>query len=47
MSWENEVEDIRRRRALAAEHGGATAVDRQRAKGRLPLRERIDGLLDP
>ena len=47
MSWEKEVEEIRRRRALAGEHGGAEAVARQRAKGRLPLRERIDGLLDP
>ena len=47
MSWEKEVEEIRRRRALAAEQGGAAAVDRHRAKGRLPLRERIDGLVDP
>ncbi len=46
MSWEREVDEIARRRALAKEMGGAEAVARQREKGRLPVRERIDGLLD-
>ncbi len=46
MSWQKEVDGIEQRRALAAEQGGADAVERQHAKGRLSLRERIDGLAD-
>ena len=47
MSWKDEVEEIGRRRARALEQGGAAAVAKQHAKGRLTLRERIDALLDP
>ncbi|MEM9725773.1 MAG: carboxyl transferase domain-containing protein [Pseudomonadota bacterium] len=47
MSWEDEIEEIRRRRARALEQGGAEAVARQHGKGRLSLRERIEALLDP
>ncbi len=46
MSWENEVEEIRKRRELAQAHGGEEAVARQHAKGRLTVRERIGALLD-
>jgi len=46
MTWEKEVAEIKRRKRLAKEHGGKDAVARQHAKGRLTLRERIDGLLD-
>ena len=47
MSWEPELEELRRREALAREMGGAEKVERQRAAGRLTVRERIDALLDP
>ena len=47
MSWKDEVDEIRRRRARALEQGGVEAVARQHAKGRLSLRERIAALLDP
>ena len=47
MGWEKEVEGIERRRALAREHGGAEAVERQHARGRFAVRERIDALIDP
>ena len=47
MGWEKELEEIGRRRALAEAHGGEEAVSRQHAKGRLTIRERIDGLVDP
>jgi len=47
MSWEREVEEIRQRRALALEQGGAEGVARQHDKGRLTIRERVDALLDP
>jgi acetyl-CoA carboxylase carboxyltransferase component len=46
MSWERELEELARRRALAAEMGGAERVARQHAGGRLTVRERIDRLLD-
>jgi acetyl-CoA carboxylase carboxyltransferase component len=46
-SWAPEVEEIRRRRALAAELGGPDKVARQRAAGRLTVRERIEALADP
>jgi acetyl-CoA carboxylase carboxyltransferase component len=47
MSWEAELEELRRREALAREMGGAERVARQHASGRLTVRERIDRLLDP
>jgi propionyl-CoA carboxylase beta chain len=45
--WQQEIAEIRRRQALAAEMGGAERVERQRSRGKLTVRERIDGLLDP
>lgn len=47
MSWQDEVEELRRREELAREMGGPEKVERQRAAGRLTVRERIDLLLDP
>ena len=47
MTWLDEVEEIRRRRQMAEAMGGHEAVERQHAKGRLTIRERIDGLIDP
>jgi acetyl-CoA carboxylase carboxyltransferase component len=46
MSWKREAEEIRRRREIAAEHGGAEAVARQHERGRLAVRERIAALSD-
>ncbi len=46
MSWQSEADEIARRRALAGEHGGAEAVARQRERGRLPVRERIEAFGD-
>ena len=42
MTWEPELEELRRRRALAHELGGEERVARQRAAGKLTVRERID-----
>lgn len=47
MSRRDQVEQIQERRAQAARQGGAEAVARQRAKGRLPLRDRFARMLDP
>ncbi len=46
MSWQREVDEINRRRELAAQHGGEAALARHRSLGKLPLRERIHALLD-
>ena len=47
MSWKPEVDEIERLRALARQQGGAEAVERQHARGRLTVRERIEALVDP
>jgi len=44
--WNDEIAEIRRRQALAAEMGGPDRVARQRARGKLTVRERIAALLD-
>jgi acetyl-CoA carboxylase carboxyltransferase component len=46
MSWQPEIDEIRRREALAREMGGDANVARQHAAGRLTVRERIQRLLD-
>ena len=46
MSWEPELEELRRRRELAARMGGPERVARQHDSGRLTVRERVDRLLD-
>jgi acetyl-CoA carboxylase carboxyltransferase component len=47
MSWREDVEELRRRRQAALRMGGAERIDRQHGTGRLTIRERIDGLVDP
>jgi acetyl-CoA carboxylase carboxyltransferase component len=46
MAWQPELEELRRRQALAREMGGEERVARQRAQGKLTVRERVDRLLD-
>ncbi|HEY2636048.1 MAG TPA: carboxyl transferase domain-containing protein, partial [Solirubrobacteraceae bacterium] len=46
MTWQPELSELRRRQALAAEMGGPERVARQRATGRLTVRERIERLAD-
>ncbi len=46
MTWEPELEEIRRRRELTQEMGGAERVARHVAEGRTPVRQRIKQLLD-
>lgn len=47
MDWNEQTDEIRRRRRQAAGQGGEAAVARQHARGRLTIRERVNGLLDP
>jgi len=44
MSWETEIEEIHQRRQLAESCGGADAVARHHAEGKLTVRERIAAL---
>ena len=47
MSWQPEVEELRRRERLAEAMGGEERVARQHAFGKLTVRERVDALIDP
>jgi len=47
MSWEPELEELRRREELARRMGGEERVARQHESGRLTVRERIERLFDP
>ncbi len=46
MTWDPELDELRRRTELAAGMGGPEKVERQHAAGRLTVRERIDRVLD-
>ena len=47
MSWQKEVEELKRRRALTEGMGGPEKLKRQRDAGRLNARERIAAVADP
>ncbi len=47
MSWKKEVDEIAARRRAATSMGGPEAIERQHARGRLTIRERLDALVDP
>lgn len=44
--WAPEIEELHHRKTLAAQMGGPENLERQRAAGRMNVRERIDKLLD-
>jgi acetyl-CoA carboxylase carboxyltransferase component len=46
MSWEPELDELRRREELARRMGGEERVERQHQSGRLTVRERIERLFD-
>lgn len=46
MTWQPELDELRRREALAREMGGEQRVARQHESGRLTVRERIERLFD-
>jgi acetyl-CoA carboxylase carboxyltransferase component len=46
MSWQEEIDELRRREALARRMGGPEKVKRQHDGGKLTVRERIERLLD-
>ena len=46
MNWEKDIKEIKKREKLSLQQGGEEAVNKQHAKGRKTLRERIDFILD-
>jgi acetyl-CoA carboxylase carboxyltransferase component len=46
MTWQAEMNELRRRQEMARQMGGADKVKRQHDGGRLTVRERIDRLVD-
>ena len=46
MSWQEELDAIARRRAMAQEMGGPERVARHQAQGKLTVRDRLAGLFD-
>lgn len=46
MSWEKDIEELRRREALAEKMGGEEKVARQHGRGKLDARERLKRLVD-
>ena len=46
MSWEKEVQEIKKRRELAKAQGGESGIKRQHNLGKLTVRERVDALVD-
>ena len=47
MSWQPEVDELKRRKEMAKAMGGPENVARQHGNGRLTVRERIERLIDP
>ncbi|MCI5075488.1 carboxyl transferase domain-containing protein [Oricola sp.] len=45
--WDDEIDDLHRRRHIAGQMGGADSVARQHGFGKLTARERIEKLCDP
>ncbi|MEE4200703.1 acyl-CoA carboxylase subunit beta [Erythrobacter sp.] len=47
MTWQKELEELRRREALAEEMGGPDKVARQHSRGKMDARARLDAICDP
>jgi acetyl-CoA carboxylase carboxyltransferase component len=47
MTWQPELDELELKRTIARRMGGTDGVARQRAQGRLTVRERVTLLLDP
>ena len=47
MTWQNELDELRKREAFAEELGGPERVKRQKDGGRYTIRERIALMADP
>ena len=47
MSWQPELDDLEKRKALARQMGGPEKIKRHHDNGKLTVRERVDHFLDP
>ena len=47
MVWQPEIEELQYRKQLAAQMGGKENIEKQHARGKLTVRERIETLADP
>ncbi len=47
MTWQPEIDELQRRHTLAEGMGGPVGIARQRARGKLTVRERLALLVDP
>ena len=47
MTWEPEIDELKRRKEFARRMGGEEGVARQRKRGKLTVRERVDLFADP
>ena len=46
MTWQPEIDELRKREELGRRMGGAEKIQRQHAGGKLTVRERVAGILD-
>ena len=47
MGWQAEIDELHQRQALAYQMGGEAGIARQRKRGKLTVRERIEAVSDP
>ncbi len=47
MVWQPEIDELNQRRELARQMGGEIGIGRQRKRGKLTVRERIEAISDP
>ncbi len=47
MVWQPEIDELNQRRELARQMGGEAGIARQRKRGKLTVRERIEAICDP
>ncbi len=45
MTWQPEIDELKKRHELAEKMGGETGVNYQHSQGKLTIRERIDLLV--
>ncbi|MBI4764090.1 MAG: hypothetical protein HY787_05735 [Deltaproteobacteria bacterium] len=46
MSWDREIDELHTHSVLAHQMGGEEKIARQHKFGKLPIRERLDAILD-
>ena len=46
MTWQSEIDELRKREELGRRMGGADKIKRHRDGGKLTVRERVTGMLD-